>query len=578
MSEQRLRRHHHRQRRRRRDAGRAPRPVGQAVLILERGDWLPREIENWDADEVFVKNRYVVQGHLVRRQGQGVPARASTTTSAARRSSTARRCTGSGARTSASSRHHDGISPAWPISYDELEPYYTRAEQLYEVHGTHGEDPTEPAASAPYPFPAVSHEPRIQQLSDDLERAGYHPFHAPCGVRLLEGDMPNSPCIRCATCDGFPSLVQAKSDAEIFGVRPALEHPNVTLLTNARATQADDRRGRDDGDRRRGRAGRRPRRRYRGDIVVVVGRRRQLGQAAARVGQRPPPERARQRLRPGRPATTCSTTARRCWRSRRRRTRRSSRRRSASTTSTSGCPASSTRWATSRWSASRRAPMFRGEKPLETKLAPTFTPRRGRQARRRLLAVDRGPAAPREPGHAGQGRQHHAQLHAQQPGAQEAAVQPAQVDARPPRDAPGPPDPAHDLPQERDPDRGRRPPGRDGPLRHRSGDLGPRPELQGPRAGQPVRRRHELLPEHRRREPGADGDRQLAAGRRPPAGAPRRLGRRPRSRQRGAEPALDQRAPCRPCHGDRSEVARRLRGRRSSRASPWSRSRRRARS
>ena len=72
-------------------------------------------------------------------------------------------------------RHHDGISPAWPISYDEMEPYYTQAEQLYEVHGARGEDPTEPSASAPYPFPALTHEPRIQQLSDDLVRAGLPP-------------------------------------------------------------------------------------------------------------------------------------------------------------------------------------------------------------------------------------------------------------------------------------------------------------------------------------------------------------------------------------------------------------------
>src|SRR5439155_316162 len=79
--------------------------------------------------------------------------------------------------------HHDGMSPAWPISYDDLEPYYTRAEQAYEVHGVRGEDPTEGPASAPYPFPAVSHEPRIQQLADDLEAAGYRPFHAPCGIR-----------------------------------------------------------------------------------------------------------------------------------------------------------------------------------------------------------------------------------------------------------------------------------------------------------------------------------------------------------------------------------------------------------
>jgi choline dehydrogenase-like flavoprotein len=136
-------------------------------------------------------------------------------------------------------RHHDGISPAWPISYDELEPYYTRAEQAYEVHGARGEDPTEGPASAPYPFPAVSHEPRIQQLADDLEAAGYRPFHAPCGIRLNEPNMPYSACVRCANCDGFPCAVHGKSDAEVLGVRPALEHPNVTLLTNTKAVRLE---------------------------------------------------------------------------------------------------------------------------------------------------------------------------------------------------------------------------------------------------------------------------------------------------------------------------------------------------
>ncbi len=136
-------------------------------------------------------------------------------------------------------RHHDGISPAWPISYDELEPYYTLAEQLYEVRGARGEDPTEPPASAPYPFPAVSHEPRIQQLADDLEKAGYHPFHAPCGVRLTESNPPYSLCVRCMNCDGFPCVVHAKSDAELMGVRPALEHSNVTLLTNAQVVRLE---------------------------------------------------------------------------------------------------------------------------------------------------------------------------------------------------------------------------------------------------------------------------------------------------------------------------------------------------
>src|SRR4029453_18020660 len=102
-----------------------------------------------------------------------------------------------------------------------------------------GEDPTEPPASAPYPFPAVSHEPRIQQLADDLKAAGHHPFHAPRGIMLNEANMPYSPCVRCANCDGFPCAVHAKSDAEVLGVRPALEHPNVTLLTNAKAVKLE---------------------------------------------------------------------------------------------------------------------------------------------------------------------------------------------------------------------------------------------------------------------------------------------------------------------------------------------------
>jgi choline dehydrogenase-like flavoprotein len=107
------------------------------------------------------------------------------------------------------------------------------------VHGARGEDPTEPPASAPYPHPAVSHEPRIQQLADDLAANGHQPFHAPCGIMLDESNVPFSTCIRCATCDGFPCLVHAKSDAEVLGVRPALEHENVMLQTNAKVIRLD---------------------------------------------------------------------------------------------------------------------------------------------------------------------------------------------------------------------------------------------------------------------------------------------------------------------------------------------------
>jgi choline dehydrogenase-like flavoprotein len=130
--------------------------------------------------------------------------------------------------------HHGGVSPAWPISYDDLEPFYAEAEKLYLVHGQAGEDPTEPRRSGPFPYPAVSHEPRIQQLHDDFVSTGHQPFHLPVGVDLNEEDPEQGRCVRCEKFDGFPCLADGKADAHVCAVRPALEHPNVTLLRHAR--------------------------------------------------------------------------------------------------------------------------------------------------------------------------------------------------------------------------------------------------------------------------------------------------------------------------------------------------------
>jgi choline dehydrogenase-like flavoprotein len=213
-------------------------PSGKRILLLERGDWLPREPQNWQAADVFVDNRYVSEDTWYDERGKPFQPQIHYFVGGATKlyGAALYRLR---AEDFGEIRHHDGVSPAWPITYDELEPYYTLAEQLYEVHGARGEDPTEPPASAPYPFPAVSHEPRIQQLHDDLAEAGYQPFHAPCGIRLTESNLPYSTCVRCTNCDGFPCVVHGKSDAEVLGVRPALEHANVTLLTNARVVKLE---------------------------------------------------------------------------------------------------------------------------------------------------------------------------------------------------------------------------------------------------------------------------------------------------------------------------------------------------
>ena len=211
-------------------------PFGKRILILERGGWLPREKENWSAEDVFVENRYVSKDIWYTKDGKpfqpGVYYHVGGATKMYGAQLYRLR-----ERDFGELRHQDGVSPAWPISYSDMEPYYMRAENLYQVHGARGEDPIDPPASGPYPHPAVSHEPRIQQLHDDLARAGYQPFHAPCGIMLTENNMPFSTCVRCAECDGFPCLVHAKSDAEVIAIRPALRFPNVTLLTNARATR-----------------------------------------------------------------------------------------------------------------------------------------------------------------------------------------------------------------------------------------------------------------------------------------------------------------------------------------------------
>ena len=208
-------------------------PSGKRILLLERGDWLPREPQNWRGQDVFVDNRYVSPDTWYDDERQAVPTPGPLLRR--RRDQALRRgalpAAGRGLRRAAAPRRGvarvaDHLRRARAVLH--------AAEQLYQVHGARGEDPTEPPASAPYPFPAVSHEPRIQQLADDLAAAGYHPFHAPCGVRLDEANMPYSACVRCVNCDGFPCAVHGKSDAEVLGVRPALEHPNVTLLVNAR--------------------------------------------------------------------------------------------------------------------------------------------------------------------------------------------------------------------------------------------------------------------------------------------------------------------------------------------------------
>ncbi|MQA73642.1 MAG: FAD-binding protein [Solirubrobacterales bacterium] len=211
-------------------------PSGKRILLLERGPYLRRERDNWDSTAVFVQGKYRAKETWHEPDGSefhpGIQYFVGGNTKVYGAALYRLRPQDFGEL-----QHRGGVSPAWPFGYDELEPYYSQAEQLYQVHGRHGDDPTEGDWSEQYPKPPVSHEPRIQQLSDDLERAGLTPFHAPSALLLDEDESGEatqaSPCIRCNRFDGFPCLVHAKADAEVICVSPALRHENLRLLTDA---------------------------------------------------------------------------------------------------------------------------------------------------------------------------------------------------------------------------------------------------------------------------------------------------------------------------------------------------------
>jgi choline dehydrogenase-like flavoprotein len=200
------------------------------ILILERGDFVPQEDDNWSPEAVWKHLRYRASERWLDDRGREfLPY--------------AHYCVGGNTKFWGSVlyrlrredflavEHLDGVSPAWPIDYETLEPYYERAERLYHVHGQHGIDPTEGPRN-PFPYGPVPHAPRMAEIVDKLQRQGLHPAPLPLG--LMRPDEADG-CVLCNTCNSFPCKVHAKGDADVCCTRPALRAPNVTLWTNARA-------------------------------------------------------------------------------------------------------------------------------------------------------------------------------------------------------------------------------------------------------------------------------------------------------------------------------------------------------
>jgi choline dehydrogenase-like flavoprotein len=185
-------------------------PTGKKILILERGDFLPKKDENRSNVEVFKKERYRALEKWYDNGGEPFHPQINYSVGGNTK-------VYSGAllrmreRDFEEVKHQDGISTEWALKYRDFEPYYTEAEKLYKVHGKRGEDPTEPPRSEDYPYPAVGHEPQILSICDRISKQGLHPEHLPLG---LHED-------------------RSKTDAEAVGIVPALNYPNITLKTSA---------------------------------------------------------------------------------------------------------------------------------------------------------------------------------------------------------------------------------------------------------------------------------------------------------------------------------------------------------
>jgi choline dehydrogenase-like flavoprotein len=228
--------------------------TGKRILMLDRGHRIPNESDNWNPRSMYMDGKYqtretwqkddesTIAPAIYHRVGGNTKVYGGALFRLRREDFQA-------------TEHYGGTSPAWCLTYEDLEPYYTQAEQLYRVHGLRGSDPTAPPASKDYPAPPLPHAPRIAQVEQQLKRQGLHPFPLPMSIDYQptehqfntqsdyqplnsgkdSGVNPvKSNCILCGTCDGYPCQINAKADAQTCCVEVALCYENVTLLEGAK--------------------------------------------------------------------------------------------------------------------------------------------------------------------------------------------------------------------------------------------------------------------------------------------------------------------------------------------------------
>ncbi len=215
--------------------------TGKSVLILERGEHLPQEEDNWNPRAVFIDRKYASGERWKDRDGKTIkPAIhywvGGNTSFYGAALFRFRK------RDFEETKHYDGVSPAWPISYDDLAPYYTRAEKAWKVHGSRKNpeslDPTDDLDAPEYAYPPIEHDPEVLTLKNRLRKSGWNAFDLPLGIDRDDTQPWKGKCIRCDTCGGFPCRVLGKSDARQV-IHSLSDNQNITLASGMLVTRLE---------------------------------------------------------------------------------------------------------------------------------------------------------------------------------------------------------------------------------------------------------------------------------------------------------------------------------------------------
>ncbi len=131
----------------------------------------------------------------------------------------------------------------WPITYRDLEPYYTKAEWEIGVSGKAGANPFEPPRSKPYPMPPLPFNTEASLLFPAARKLGWHPFPIPMAINSVQY-MGRPGCVGCPHCVGFACEVNAKSSTAVTVIPRALATKHCRLGTDAMASRiATDEKG-----------------------------------------------------------------------------------------------------------------------------------------------------------------------------------------------------------------------------------------------------------------------------------------------------------------------------------------------